>query len=119
MPYLKIYEWENGAYPEFLPIKVKREDAPKYFKKFARHFRVIRPTLDFWRVKRHVGTYYHYTKSIALPKIASLGLIVHEFAHHLADEQNGKRNMHNKVFKRALKRTYTFAKRYLTLTSAS
>ena len=112
MSWLKIYDWELSAYPQFRDITVGRADARAYFKKFARHFKVSEPSVLLIN-KRSGGTYYSFSQSIALPQMTNLGTVVHEFAHHLADRTHGSRQKHGKNFKRALKKTYTFAKRYL------
>jgi hypothetical protein len=117
MAWLKIYEWERTTYPEFQNIRVDRPE--KYLKKFARHFKVNQPTLarhqSFWvayRVKKSGGTYRSYDESIDLANNISLGILIHEFTHHLDWKINHKVS-HDKKFKRQLKRVYTFAKRYL------
>jgi hypothetical protein len=112
MAWLKIYQWEHEAYPEFRQVQICRSDVPKYLKKFARHFKVTEPYLNS-RPKRSTGTYYRSSRSISLPATCSLGLVIHEFAHHLADETYQANIMHDKRFKRQLKKVYTFAKRYL------
>ena len=112
MAFLKIYKWERETYPEFQKIEIGRSDAPKYFKKFARHFKVIEPIL-LKRTKQSGGAYFRDYIGIALPKTTYFGVIIHEFAHHLADQKTRSRNGHNKRFKRALKQVYSFAKRYI------
>ena len=50
---------------------------------------------------------------IALPPEPSLGLICHEYAHHLDAIRNSEtKQWHGKSFKKELKKVFTFAKRY-------
>lgn len=107
----KVYEWENKTWPEFDKVQVARSDAQKYLKKFSRHFKIEMPRIDMSRRNKSKGTYSYGW--IAIPYTCSLGLIVHEFAHHLTRKTYGSNQNHNKKFKRCLKRVYTFAKRYL------
>lgn len=114
---LKVYQWEEQTYPVFRTIKIEKSKASAYLKKFARHFKVDEPKID-WSIKKRGGG--HYTPSkwfaplIALPSNPSLGLICHEFAHHLDARRHPETpQWHGKSFRRELKRTYTFAKRYL------
>lgn len=112
MSWLKIYDWEHETYPEFQKVEIAHQDAQRYFRKLARHFKVTTPTLSL-RLKRGGGTYYSRSAMIRLSRISNLGIVIHEFAHHLADCTTRSRNSHNKSFKKALKKTYTFARRYL------
>ena len=112
---LAVYQWEADTYPEFHEVKVEKERAMFYLKKFARHFKTTCPTISSIN-KRGGG---HYTPSswrprIALPPNPSLALICHEYAHHLDTIRNPEtKQWHGKSFKRELKKVYTFAKRYL------
>lgn len=110
----KLYGLEHATYPEFTKISVGRSDAARYFKKFARHFKVIEPRIDLLTRKQSGGNYYTSSMSIQIPKITTLDILIHEFSHHLADQlAGGERQKHNKKFKRCLKKVYTFAKRDL------
>ena len=113
MAAFKLYEWEHKTYPEFKATKVAGSDAPIYFKKLARHFKVSEPRLFSTRKSIGNGMYYGRTQSIALAPETDLGIIIHEFAHHLARQRHGSNQHHNKKFKHELKRVYTFAKRYI------
>jgi hypothetical protein len=113
---LKVYQWEAQAYPEFKNIELEKSKAPIYLKKFARHFKVYCPKLS--TVNKRGGGHYTPsawgTASIALSPNPSLGLVIHEFAHHLDTLRHPeKKQWHGKSFRRELKRVYTFAKRYL------
>jgi len=112
MAWLKVYEWERNKWPEFRKIEIARSDAPKYWKKFARHFKVSVPKLSK-HIKRDGGTYYSGIQVIRLPHTTSFGTIIHEFAHHLTEQRYGSREHHGKKFKHELKRVYSFAKRYI------
>ncbi len=110
MAWLKIYGWEQETYPEFYQKTIGLSDAQIYIRKFAKHFEVNEPFVPYSK-KRKGGTYWHGSQKITLPVITNLGTVIHEFAHHLADQTNGKRNGHNKLFKKSLKKVYTFAKK--------
>ncbi len=113
---LAAYHWEHEvAYPEFRKVMVTRERAAALLKRFARHFKTTAPLLEVFN-RRGGGGHYHMsygTGYIKLCKNPSLGLVCHEYAHHLARVRYGKCQGHNKKFKHELKRVYTFAKRYL------
>jgi hypothetical protein len=108
----KLYEWEAKAYPKFRDIRMGKEDAEMYYKKFARHFKVSEPLVGK-PLRRVGGVYWGRTNTIQLEKLPTFGTVIHEFAHHLASKEYGGRQFHNKNFKRSLKRVYTFAKRYI------
>jgi len=120
MAWLKVYEWEHDTWPEFRKVKIDRRQQHGYIKKLARHFKIVEPTLR-WSYKRGVasgegGGSYHYRtlgSFIRIGKVTTLGTLCHEFAHHLAAMRWGSWQGHNKKFKRELKRTYTWAKRWL------
>lgn len=112
---LKVYHWEEQTYPQFKTVKLQRLEAPKYFRKFARHFKVSCPALST-TVKQGGGHYQpsSWIARIALAKETHLGLVCHEFAHHLdAIRHPDTAQWHGKSFRRELKKVYTFAKRYL------
>lgn len=112
---LKVYFWEKQTYPDFQTVNFDRVQAVKYLKKFSRHFKTSCPVLS--RIIKRGGG--HYTPSFIQPRIAlgknpSLGIVCHEFAHHLDTLRHpDTKQWHGKSFKRELKRVYTFAKRYL------
>lgn len=111
---LAVYDWEHQTYPEFRKVKVEKARAMFYIKKFARHFKTSCPALS--RVQKRGGGHYvpGYFPRVALPKQPSLGLICHEYAHHLDAVRNpDTKQWHGKSFKKELKKVYTFAKRYL------
>jgi len=114
MAWLKVYEWERTAYPRFRDIGVERSAQRKYIKKFARHFKVSEPLVEKLKPSaRKLGVYYGHSHIIKLHETTNFGTLCHEFAHHLANMRYGGCQGHNRLFKRELKRTYTFAKRYL------
>jgi len=115
MAWLKIYEWEQSTYKEFRDVAITRSEAEKYLRKFARHFKVNVPRVDYSRVKRNGGgSYYARSQMIRLSHGTNLGTVCHEFAHHLNSQLNGGVKLgHDKGFKKQLKKVYTFAKRYL------
>ena len=113
---LKVYWWEEQTYPQFKEFRVEKSRATFYLKKFSRHFKVYCPRLS--SIQKRGGGHYrpnaYGNALIALPKHPSLGLICHEFAHHLdAIRHPDTAQWHGKSFKRELKKVYTFAKRYL------
>ena len=121
MTWLKIYDWEHERYPKFQEIIVTEAQAKKYVKKLARHFKTPEPLVMAGN-KTRGGLYWrglYYAKdgkgrdgNIVLSDETSLGVVIHEFAHHLAWKRV-KAKGHRKEFKRELKRAYTWAKRYL------
>lgn len=113
---LAAYHWERQAYPEFRKIKFPKARAMFYIKKLARHFKTSCPELS--NINKRGGGHYRPGSWgngwIALPPNPSLGLVCHEYAHHLDNLRNpDTKQWHGKSFKRELKRVYTFAKRYL------
>jgi len=113
---LAVYQWEHEeAFPEFRKVKFEKERAMFYIKKLARHFKTSCPTLS--EVRKRNGGHYQpsmFYPRIALPKNPSLGLICHEYAHHLDHVRNpNAKQWHGKSFRCELKKVYTFAKRYL------
>ena len=113
MGWLKVYDWELQRWPEFRKIEIGRSDSVKYFKKFSRHFKIRPPLVNMISRKRGGGTYHASDEFIDLPMVTNFGLIIHEFAHHFSKVRFANRCHHDKRFKRCLKATYTFAKRYL------
>ena len=142
MAYLKIYQWEHDQYPEFQKQIIKDEDVVKYLRKLCRHFKADPILLRVGNKRKQSGSYFdvqswnmlgatYYNNKISrgvyydtskdgvskgiirIAKNPSLGLVVHEFSHHLTAQIEGKGNHHNKLFKHSLKRSYTFAKRWL------
>lgn len=122
MAWLKVYEWERSKWPEFQAVLVERKRQCALVTKLARHFRVDRPLIKQSH-KRGAGAVagfgaagsYHkssYWPTIKLGQVTTLGTLVHEFAHHLA-WRRWKETGHGRAFKRELKRTYTWAKRWL------
>ena len=108
----QVYEWEHNKWPEFRKIEVTRSHSVKYFKKFARHFKIRPPLVNMTSRKRDGGQYWS-DEYIDLPMVTNLGTVVHEFAHHFTALKFGRKFHHNKKFRHCLKQTYTFAKRYL------
>ena len=107
------FEWERTKWPEFRRIDLTREQAECYYKKFSRHFKIRKPNIAWESKKRQGGQYQSMGELILLPKKTNFGTVIHEFAHHFAKVEYGRRQNHNKNWKRCLKKTYTFAKRYL------
>ena len=123
MAWLKVYQWEGETWPQFKTIKLDRARQTAIIKKLARHFKVDAPALiQSYRhgVARGEGG-GHYEPStwhskIAVGKITTLATICHEFAHHLSYRLHGRpKQWHGPKFKRCLKRTYTWAKRWLPI----
>ena len=60
-----------------------------------------------------------FNRMIKLSAIVQFGTLLHEFAHHICDPQdqkdkrNGKPRYHGKHFRKALKRVYKWAERWL------
>lgn len=133
MSWLKVYQWEKNEYLKFYDVRIKDEDAIKYLRKFCRHFKT-EPILlavgnkrdgsgyyqEGWHSLMSVRIGYYQTKEsgtakgfIRVCKNPTLAIIVHEFAHHLTASTGGKGHHHDKLFKRSLKKSYTYAKRWL------
>ena len=113
MAAFKLYEWEHKTYPKFQELKLSRSDAPIFFKKLAIHFKVSVPYLSRRNEQIGNGMYYGINQTIALAPETDLGIVIHEFAHHLTRARWGGGHHHDKKFKRELKKAYTFAKRYV------
>ena len=124
MAWLKVYEWERAKWPEFQEIKVHRFQQGVLLEKLARHFKVSCPDL-MQSNKRGAnansqesgaaGSYHrsgYGVPTIRLGMVTTLGTLLHEFAHHL-NWVNYRQHGHGRKFKRELKRTYTWGKRYL------
>lgn len=123
MAFLQVYRWEHDTWPTFQTVKVDRMTQRKLIKKLARHFKVDEPSLEFSRQRganvaksetpgaagKYIGGWH---PRIKLGTVTTLGTLVHEFAHHL-NYRRWASNGHGRTFKRELKRTYTFTKRYL------
>jgi len=127
MPAYKTYSWEQETWPQYREIEVNRMEQEKYIKKMVRHFKT--PPAEVRQSFRRGGAgCYHPVYSygwvplggrrklakgyIKLGKVSNLGTVVHEFAHHLEYFKYGKGG-HRKTFKKALKQSYTWAKRWL------
>lgn len=119
MAQLKVYEWEKKTWPEFQEVKVNRFHQGVLLMKLSRHFKVDCPELR-WSYRSGVargngGGSYHRSNLhpfIRCGKVTTLGTLLHEFAHHL-DWRAYLGYGHRRSFKRALKRTYTWAKQWL------
>lgn len=109
MAWLKVYDWEHEKWPEFQGVFIDYYRQLVLARKFSRHFKVLAPRM---KTSRSRGLYFRRVEVIKLPKRCPLGLFCHEFAHHLAWKRWNESG-HGRKFKREMKRTYTFAKRYL------
>lgn len=112
---LTVYFWEHQTYPEFQKVPVTRTDVQKYLNKLVRHFKTSKVTFSH-ELRRGGGGVYHpgYFPYIRMGKEPTLGIVCHEFAHHLTRHRYPTiKKWHGKHFKKELKRVYTFAKRYL------
>lgn len=119
MAWLKVYEWEREKYPEYRSIDLTTREIEMYFNKLCRHFKLpaipikrCRRNGSYFRVINHYPNKFYDTASVHFGLNPDLGTVVHEFAHYLNYKRNEK-NGHGKEFKRELKRSYTFAKRWL------
>lgn len=116
---LKIYLDEQFEYPEFREVHLCRVEQYNILKKLCKHFKVCIPDLQYSH-KRGVatgnggGSYRasYFAPVIKIGKVTTLATLVHEFAHHLDFNKNNKIG-HRKSFWKCLKKSYTFAKRYL------
>jgi len=120
MAWLKVYEWESQTWPGFERISLDRPAQQKYLNKLCRHFKVPVPSFK-WSYRRGValgaggGSYHGHGgvyAFIRIGKVSTMATLVHEFAHHLNAAHYGG-DHHDRTFKRALKRSYTWAKRWL------
>lgn len=114
---LAAYHWEHESYREFQSVKITRHEASVFLRKFSRHFKTTCPAFSY-QVRRGGGGHYTPSKwgtpSITVGAAPTLGIICHEYAHHLDTVRNPDTKLwHGKTFKRELKKVYTFAKRYL------
>ena len=114
MAWLRVYRWESATWPEFRKVAPLTEgQATKLLRKLSRHFKTPVPYLRLYgwngggRWRR--GLVYH---QITLSRPVAFDTLLHEFAHHLNFCRNRERG-HRRSFKRELKRTYTWARRYL------
>jgi hypothetical protein len=110
MPYLKVYSWEDNTYPEFMVIKLDREQQKKLITKLSRHFKTPMPTIG--QSHGRGLNYVPFWKQINTHKISTMGNIIHEFAHHLNSIRYDESG-HGKSFKKCLKRVYKWSVRYL------
>jgi len=117
MAWLKIYQWERIEFMEFDRVNLDRHQQGVILRKLVRHFKTTPVELAQSYKRGGGGSYHHrkpphYPSRIKCHKTTTLGLICHEFAHHLDRERYGGRG-HRKSFKKALKRVYRWAKRWL------
>lgn len=120
MAYLKVYQWEHETYPKFYKVEVAREDAQKYLNKLARHFKVSTPYVNLQSRKRNGGSLMYGWGQVNVSPLTSLGIVIHEFSHHFAYQTYGRSGRgHGKNFKKCLKKSYTFAKRWIVETKAT
>lgn len=112
----KCYAWERATWPEFRKVQVSYDQACKLIRKLCHHFKVQDISGEV-EIKRSGATWSHYRESwggsIKFSMPLSLGTVCHEFAHHLTAHRWGRRHGHDRKFKRELRRTYTWARRYL------
>ena len=115
-----FYKWERDTYPEFRAWEISRDDAEPYVVKLIRHFKTPKVGLRASYRRGGAGVYKCAGDSSTwLPVICSgkptnMGTVIHEFSHHLSRFKHGKlKRCHGKLFKRELKRCYTWAKRWL------
>lgn len=122
-----LYKWESDTYPAFQSRKVERHEQGVLLRKLSRHFKVDLPRLVYSRQRganalqqasgaagMYHASMWHGNCTIKLGKVTTLGTLVHEFAHHI-NWRRWKANGHGRTFKRELKRTYTFSRRYLVV----
>ena len=125
MAYLKVYAWEHEKWPEFQTVHIDRTRQSALLRKLARHFKVDEPRIEQSHRRGANATHnksgaagsYHKARwlgwcVIKIGSVTTLGTLCHEFAHHL-DWRRHNGDGHRRTFKRELKRTYTWAKRYL------
>lgn len=135
MPAYMAYAEERATYPQFREMKCSEKECEKYLRKLQRHFKVPPIKVVFtsrswgWAYPNIMTTIHWKPEYITLPKKTlrtwsggrielpkggtSLGMVVHEFAHILATFRYKRHCNHDRRFKRQLKRSYTWAKRYL------
>ncbi len=111
---LAVYHWEEQQWPEFRKFRMTRKEAEGKLKKLARHFKTPETKVS-WQVKKgDAGHYSGHSFTVALGSEPSLGVVCHEFAHHLNHVLHPTVKVgHDKEFKKCLKKVYTFAKRWL------
>jgi hypothetical protein len=122
MQAIVTYAWEKETWPEFEAVKMNHEQAARFLRKAARHFKVTAPGLANQRGNGS-ATYSYSSRNCpwvnpgtirVSPRQGVFGTVVHEFSHHLAWIRWGEDGRgHRRKFKRELKRVYTFAKKFL------
>lgn len=120
MPAWMMYRWEKSTWPEF-QFTISREDAAMYIRKLSRHFKT-NCGLDGIDIKRHEGAGHYSVRHglIVVGKQTTLGIVCHEFAHHLDYMKRGRpKRWHDRKYKRQLKKVYTWAKRWLPAKEAN
>lgn len=111
----QIYDWQRKKWPEFWNHDITTKEQRMILRKLARHFKTTLPVIhDTLRVPDR-GRYYPGLRLVQVAKITRLGVLCHEFAHHLQNCRLGY-TRHDKVFRRELSKVMTFAKRYLPQT---
>lgn len=112
MAMLRVYLWEEATWPEFRKVApLTEEQTTKLLRKLSRHFKTPVPYLRLYGWSGG-GRYWALRHRITLSRPVAFDTLLHEFAHHLNFIRN-RENGHRRSFKRELKRTYTWARRYL------
>ena len=88
---LKFYRQERSEFSEFYQVKITEKQADRILDNLSAHFKLPRPGLIFVKMRGASGRYAIQTETIKIdPGTSNLGVLVHEFGHHMDLLTNGR-----------------------------
>ena len=116
----KYYTWERKEYLDMYNISLISCETEKILRKIKRHFK-FKPQVKLFLksrfdLNRGEASYGNFKSVITIGYTSTLGVVIHEFAHLLANEQKRK-SFHDKSFRKKHKSvvTYVRARNYFGL----
>lgn len=104
MAWLKAYQWEHTTFPREQGMRVRDEFVPALVRELGKHYGL---RIGYRRGRRGGRAFQDYgVRVIRLEPNPSLGLILHELAHHIEHAKHGRWS-HHSAFKTELVRLYS------------
>jgi predicted SprT family Zn-dependent metalloprotease len=116
MAVLRVYEWEDGNWPEYQAVRLNRQEQARILQGLARHYHVppVRVVQSHRRgAGKGLGGAYTPAATIRLGQMALLSTVIHEFTHHLCWTRGERDSWHGRRFRTRLAQVYRWAARYL------
>lgn len=109
MPWLKFYRVERSYNADLYELKIHKRQAQNLVNKLSRHFKFRK--IEVLNNARSSG--HAYWRYIDIPRITSVGMVIHEAAHIWNNTRFGGMK-HNKKLHTAIKRLSAYFHKHLT-----